>query len=64
MDDLVKENALTNVARKCKAEMESVSTQDEWREIIDRHLAPLKLKFGITKSELQCKIYRLSQGRD
>lgn len=51
-------NALNCSAKKCKAEMEAVSSLDERRKIIDGYMAPLRL-LGFNKSELQYAIYRM-----
>lgn len=64
MDNQVKQNALLTVAKACKAEMESVNGLDARRQVIDRHLMPLTVKFGIQKPELLSKIYRITHKKD
>ena len=58
--DYVKENALRRVAIACKSEMEQTRDMIQRREIIDRHLEPLKVKFGTSKVVLQHEIFKLT----
>lgn len=60
MISYAEDNAIRQAASKCKAEMEATTDLQERRGIIDRHLAPLRLKFGTTKPVLQLEIYRLT----
>lgn len=58
----IMENALRLVATKCKAEMEATKNLSERRSIIDRHLKPLTIKFGMKKIDLQAEIYAITKG--
>lgn len=60
MIDYVASNAIRIAATKCKAEMEATKDLNQRRSIIDRYLAPLKVKFGIDKTILQHEIYCLT----
>lgn len=60
--DYIMYNALRMTATKCKEEMEATKNLAERRSIIDRHLAPLKLKFGLEKIDLQGEIYAITKG--
>ena len=60
MLDYAMANAIRQAATICKSEMESTSEPAKRRAIIDRHLEPLKVKFGVSKGILQVEIYRLT----
>lgn len=62
MSDYSQLNALRQVAVACKKEMEATKVLSERRAIIDKHLRPLSIKFGMKKIDLQAEIHALTKG--
>ena len=58
--DYAKANAIRQTTTACKREMEATKNLQQRRSIIDRHLAPLKVKFNLKKIDLQHAIYCLT----